>query len=112
MIAGMTVPTRWAECRAGGGLVAAPHALAAEAGAAILKRGGNAVDAAIAAGATIAVVYPHMNGVGGDSFWLIYDGRNRVLRGLNAAGRSAGGANPGTYRGRVGAIWPSSSGVF
>ena len=73
MIARMTVPTRWAECRARGGLVAAPHALAAEAGAAILRRGGNAVDAAIAAGATIAVVYPHMNGVGGDSFWLIFD---------------------------------------
>src|SRR4029434_10062880 len=76
-----------------------------------LRRGGNAVDAAIAAGATIAVVYPHMNGVGGDSFWLIYDGRNRVLRGLNAAGRSAGAGDLETYRERFGAAIPVRGGA-
>ena len=76
--------------------MATPHALASEAGLAVLKRGGNAVDAAIAAGAAIAVVYPHMNGVGGDSFWLIYDGRHRRLRALNAAGRSAASADTTT----------------
>jgi gamma-glutamyltranspeptidase/glutathione hydrolase len=111
MIARMTVPTRWAECRASGGLVAAPHALAAEAGAAILRRGGNAVDAAIAAGATIAVVYPHMNGVGGDSFWLIYDGRSRALRGLNAAGRAAAAVDLETYRARFGTAIPPRGGA-
>ena len=83
----MTATTRWPEARASRGLVATPHALASEAGLAVLEQGGNAVDAAIAAGAAIAVVYPHMNGIGGDSFWLIYDARNRTLRALNAAGR-------------------------
>src|SRR5262245_64604773 len=107
----MTVATRWAECRANGGMVAAPHTLAAEVGAAILRRGGNAVDAAIAAGATIAVVYPHMNGVGGDSFWLIYDGRNRALRGLNAAGRAATAVDLETYRARFGAAIPPRGGA-
>jgi gamma-glutamyltranspeptidase len=111
IIAGVTAAARWAECRASRGLVAAPHALAAEAGLAILKRGGNAVDAAIAAATTVAVVYPHMNGVGGDSFWLIHDGRRRVLRGLNAAGRSAAAANLETYRTRFGAAIPARGGA-
>src|SRR5437879_5576432 len=66
----VSATTRWAERRWPRGVVAAPHALAAEAGVAILRQGGNAVDAATAAATTVAVVYPHMNGVGGDSFWL------------------------------------------
>jgi gamma-glutamyltranspeptidase/glutathione hydrolase len=111
IIARVTAATRWAECRARRGLVAAPHALAAEAGLAILKRGGTAVDAAIAAATTVAVVYPHMNGVGGDSFWLIHDGRRRVLRGLNAAGRSAAAAELETYRTRFGAAIPARGGA-
>lgn len=49
----------------------APHYLAAELGLDVLKRGGNAVDAMVAAAAMIAVQYPHMNSLGGDSFWLI-----------------------------------------
>lgn len=54
-----------------GGMVTAPHHLAAETGAAVLREGGNAIEAMIAAAATIAVTYPHMNGIGGDGFWLI-----------------------------------------
>ncbi len=54
-----------------GGMVTAPHHLAAEAGADILREGGNAIEAMVAAAATIAVVYPHMNAIGGDGFWLI-----------------------------------------
>ena len=46
--------------------VAAPHILAAETGQNILAAGGNAVEAMVAMAATIAVVYPHMNGIGGD----------------------------------------------
>src|SRR3989454_2498737 len=107
----MTAPTRWPETHATRGLVATPHALASEAGLAVLERGGNAVDAAIAAGAAIAVVYPHMNGVGGDSFWLIYDARNDRLRALNAAGRSAGAADLETYRARFGASIPVRGGA-
>ena len=56
-------PTRWQETRGARGLVASPHVLASEAGLAVLRRGGNAVDAAIAAATTIAVVYPHMNSI-------------------------------------------------
>jgi gamma-glutamyltranspeptidase/glutathione hydrolase len=58
--------------RSTGGMTTASHALAAEAGRAVLAEGGNAVEAAVAMGAVIAVVYPHMNGVGGDAFWLVH----------------------------------------
>jgi len=90
--------------------VATPHALASEAGLAVLEQGGNAVDAAIAAGAAIAVVYPHMNGVGGDSFWLVYDGRHGRLHALNAAGRAAAAAALETYRARFGTTIPVRGG--
>ena len=50
------------------GMVAAPHYLAAEAGLELLKTGGNAIDAAIAASATLQVVYPFVCGLGGDVF--------------------------------------------
>ena len=56
-------------CR--GGMVTAPHHLAAQAGASVLRDGGNAVEAMVAAAAAIAVTYPHMNSIGGDGFWLI-----------------------------------------
>ena len=88
-------------------MVCTPHCLASAAGLAVLKGGGNAVDAAVAAAATIGVVYPHMNGIGGDSFWLIYDARRGRLLGLNAAGRAAGSIDPDWYRARFGtAIGP------
>lgn len=107
----MTDSTRWPETRARRGLVASPHVLASRAGAAILERGGNAVDAAIAAAATVAVVYPHMNGAGGDSFWLIHDGARGRLLALNAAGRSAAGADLEGYRARHGAVMPTRGGA-
>jgi gamma-glutamyltranspeptidase len=91
---------RWAESRAPRGMVAAPHLLAAQSGVAALRAGGNAVDAAIAAGATIAVVYPHTNGVGGDNFWLIHDARSGALRALCGAGRAAREASIEWYRAR------------
>ena len=53
------------------GVVCAPHAAAAEAGRAILGEGGNALEAMVAMAATIAAVYPHMNHIGGDGFWLV-----------------------------------------
>jgi len=60
-------------------MVACPHALASSAGVDVLRHGGSAVDAAIAAAATLGVVYPHMCGLGGDAFWLIYDARRRAV---------------------------------
>ena len=53
------------------GMAVAPHALAAQSALAVLREGGNAIEAMIAAAACIAVVYPHMNSIGGDSFWLL-----------------------------------------
>lgn len=53
------------------GMVVAPHHLAAEAGLDVLRDGGNAIEAMVAAAAAIAVVYPHMNAIGGDGFWIV-----------------------------------------
>ena len=86
-------PTRWLEARAPRGMVASPNLLASGSGVAALRAGGNALDAAIAAAATISVVYPHMNGVGGDNFWLIYDATTSRLTALCGAGRSARAAS-------------------
>ena len=93
-------PTRWPEARAPRGMVATPHLLATESGVAALRAGGNALDAAIAAAATIAVVYPHMNGLGGDNLWLIYDARSQRLRALAAVGRAARAASIEWYAAR------------
>jgi gamma-glutamyltranspeptidase/glutathione hydrolase len=74
-----------------GGAVAAPHHAAAEAGRAILAEGGNALEATVAMAATIAAVYPHMNHIGGDGFWLMREpsGRVRALMGAGPAGAKA-----------------------
>src|SRR5436309_3260836 len=80
------------------GIVAAPHYLAAEAGLELLKAGGNAIDAAIAASAALQVVYPSVCGLGGDVFMLIYDARSGELYGLNGSGRSAQLATIERYR--------------
>jgi oxamate amidohydrolase len=77
--------------------VAAPHALAAESGHAILAEGGNAIEAMIAMAATIAVVYPHMNGIGGDAFWLLREPRGRV-RAIEACGPAGSLATIKRYR--------------
>ncbi len=76
---------------------AAPHTLAAEAGRTVLAMGGNAVEAMIAMASTIAVVYPHMNGVGGDGFWLIRE-KNGKVRALEAAGAAGSLATISRYR--------------
>jgi len=110
-MARVTAPTRWPEAHARRGLVASPHELASRSGCAVLAGGGNAVDAAVAAAATIAVVYPHMNGIGGDNVWLIWDaGRQRLLA-LNATGRAAAAADLETYRARFGAAIPTRGGM-
>src|SRR5258705_9243817 len=68
------------------GIVAASQPLAAQAGVQILERGGNAIDAAIAANAVMGLVEPHYNGIGGDLFAIYYEARTGKLYGLNAGG--------------------------
>jgi len=80
------------------GVVATPHYLASEAGAAVLRRGGTAIDAAVAAAAVLSVVYPHMCSIGGDNFWLIWDARERALKGLNGSGRAGARCTIDFYR--------------
>jgi len=75
------------------GMVTCPHALASQAGVNVLEAGGSAVDAAIAAGSTLAVIYPHMTGLGGDAFWLIYDAAANKVRYLDGGGRAAASAS-------------------
>ena len=75
------------------GVVCAPHSGAVEAGRSILAEGGNALEAMVAMAASIAAVYPHMNHLGGDGFWLIREPTGRV-RAIMAAG-PAGDARRG-----------------
>jgi len=69
-----------------GGIVATESPLASQAGAMILARGGNAIDAAVTANAVVGVVEPMMNGMGGDLFVIIYEAKTGKLYGLNASG--------------------------
>ena len=78
-------------------MVVAPHYLAAEAGLELLKAGGNALDAAVAASAMLQVVYPFVCGLGGDVFMMIYDAVGGKLYGLNGSGRSARAATIERY---------------
>lgn len=80
------------------GMVVAPHYLAAEAGLDLLKAGGNALDAAVAASAMLQVAYPFVCGLGGDVFMIIYDAASGKLYGLNGSGRAARAASIERYR--------------
>lgn len=71
------------------GMVTSPHSLASQAGVDVLRAGGSAIDAAIAASAVLSVVYPHMTSVGGDAFWLIWDAREKRVRYVDGGGRAA-----------------------
>ena len=88
------------------GMVTAPHHLAAQAGVSVLSDGGNAIEAMIAAASTIAVVYPHMNGLGGDGFWLIGKAGSPPI-GIQACGRAAIAADRNWYRERGHAAIPT-----
>lgn len=80
-------------------MVVAADPLAAEAGAAALREGGNAVDAAVAAAGVQAVVMPHLNGLGGD-LWLLHVAPDGGVQALNASGPAPGAATPEAFRAR------------
>jgi gamma-glutamyltranspeptidase/glutathione hydrolase len=80
-----------------GGCISAPHRAAALSGQAVLSEGGTSIEAMVAAAATIAVVYPHMNGVGGDAFWLIKRKGEKPVA-IAGAGRAARLATVERYR--------------
>ena len=74
--------------RAQNGMVASSQPLASQVGLDVLKRGGNAVDAAIAMAAMLNVTEPMMTGIGGDAFAIVYWSKTKELKGLNASGRA------------------------
>ena len=78
-------------------MAVAPHALAAQSALEVLREGGNALEAMIAAAATIAVVYPHMNSIGGDSFWLMHV-PGKAPGAIDACGAAAARASIDWYR--------------
>jgi gamma-glutamyltranspeptidase/glutathione hydrolase len=82
-----------------GSVFTAPHREAAYIGRKMLDQGATAMEAMVAAAAMIAVVYPHMNGIGGDGFWLIHRPGEDLL-GISACGQAAGLAAPEWYAAR------------
>ena len=88
--------------------VVSDHPLASAAGADVLRRGGNAVDAAITMAAVLAVVRPHMNGVGGDAFMLLHTANDRKNYALNGSGRAVSKATPAMFAERNSRSVPSS----
>ena len=91
-------------------MAVAPHALAAQSALAVLREGGNAIEAMVAAAASIAVVYPHMNSIGGDAFWCVHV-PGSPPRALDASGAAARAASIAFYRERGLAAIPFRGGV-
>ena len=94
-------PSR-AICRSERGMVATAHYLGSDAALDVLKQGGSAVDAAICAAATLGVVIPHMIGIGGDAFWLIYDAKSKKIHALNGSGPCGRNIQASDYDANVG----------
>lgn len=80
------------------GMVVSGHHRASEAGARVLRAGGNAMDAAVAASASLCVALPHMNGLGGDCFALYYDARSRSVTAINGSGAAPAAATAERFR--------------
>ncbi|WDF73133.1 gamma-glutamyltransferase family protein [Novosphingobium sp. KACC 22771] len=86
------------------GIVTAPHFLASRAGLSVLQDGGTAVEACVAVAAALAVVYPHMTGIGGDGFWVIREADGRV-HGIHGCGGAAERADLALYAGLEAVPW-------
>jgi gamma-glutamyltranspeptidase / glutathione hydrolase len=89
----MSQQTRYRQIRGSSAAIVTGHAASTDVASYILRRGGNAIDAAIGAAAALAVVRPHMCGLGADGFFLIYDAKSRKVHALNAAGPAPAKAN-------------------
>jgi len=76
------------------------HPLATAAGADVLRRGGNAIDAAITMASVLTVTRPHMNGPGGDVFMIYYDAKSKKVYTLNGSGRAGAKATPAFFASR------------
>jgi gamma-glutamyltranspeptidase / glutathione hydrolase len=81
------------------GLVATDNHLATAAGIAVLREGGTAVDAAVAAAAVCTVTQPHRTGIGGDLFALVYDARTREVQAYNGSGAAPASLDPESFAG-------------
>ena len=90
------------------GIVAASQPLSARAGVQILERGGNAIDAAIAANAVEALVEPYYNGIGGDLFAIYYEAKTGKIYGMNAGGFAPTGLTPDLLKSKGNTRMPSS----
>ena len=90
------------------GIVAASQPLSARAGVQVLERGGNAIDAAIAANAVEALVEPYYNGIGGDLFAIYYEAKTGKLYGMNAGGWAPTGLTPELLRSKGNTRMPGS----
>ena len=86
------------------GITTAPHYLAAEAGTAILRDGGTAIEACVGIAAALAAVYPHMTAIGGDGFWLIREPDGR-MHAVDACGGAAAAADLALYAGHETVPW-------
>lgn len=82
------------------GMAVTPHHLASESALSVLRHGGDAIQAMVAAAATIAVAYPHMNGIGGDGFWLIVPPEGEPLA-IDASGAAGQRATQAFYAGHA-----------
>ena len=86
------------------GMTTSPHHLASQSGLDVLKDGGTAIEAAVAMAATLSVVYPHMNSIGGDSFWLVRESDGRI-HSVHGCGAAAQKADLSLYRGLASVPW-------
>src|SRR3954464_5036507 len=93
------------------GMVCAVDHLAAQAGVAILRAGGNAADAAVATSAVLAVTTQHMCGMGGDLFALVHQPGHPEPAALNASGRAGSGADPDLLRAEGHSVMPPSGDI-